>query len=159
MRACTTICRQKAKKLVAAVQATGLLSQGLISRKEVQGVVNARAHYSLSPEGILLWEGKPSIPQQRSLINELSTIYQDDPQAGRWGVTKALELPQRKLKWFRMETDVEVYVKTCPTCQGITGQRHARVRKLGAFVAAESPGGRDIHGWDHWITTLLQRRA
>ena len=142
---------------MAAVQATDLLSQRLV--KEVQGVVNACAHYSLSPEGILLWEGKLSIPQQRSLINELWTIHQDDPQAGRWGVTKALEPPQRKFKWFRMEADAEVYDKTCPTCQGITGQRHARVRKLGAFAAAGSPEGRNIHGWDHRITTFLQRRA
>jgi len=108
MRARTTVCRQKARQLVAAVQATDLLSQRLV--KEVQGVVNACAHYSLSPEGILLWEGKLSIPQQRSLINELWTIHQDDPQAGSWGVTKTLEPPQRKFKWFRMEA------KPTPKC-------------------------------------------
>jgi hypothetical protein len=44
------------KKLVAAVQSTDFLSQRLM--KEVQGVVNACAHYSLSPEGILLWKEK-----------------------------------------------------------------------------------------------------
>ncbi|KAK9326465.1 hypothetical protein V1520DRAFT_351294, partial [Lipomyces starkeyi] len=80
------------KKLIAAAQISDPLNQKLI--KEVKASNNARRDYELSPEGLLMWGDRIYIPQQRSLINELMSIYHDCPQAGHWGMTKTLELLQ-----------------------------------------------------------------
>jgi Integrase zinc binding domain len=52
--------------------------------------------YSRSEDGLLLYKRKLYVPNQRSLIGELMSMYHDDPHAGHWGVDKTLELLKRK---------------------------------------------------------------
>lgn len=82
---------------------------------------------------LLLWKERLYVPQQRSLIYELLSIYHDCPQTGHWGVEKTLELIQRKFKWTGMRNDVEEYVKTC---QGLTARRH---KPYGSLVSLPQP--------------------
>ena len=74
--------------------------------------------YSRSEDGLLLYKRRLYVPNQRSLIGELLTLYHDDPHAGHWGVDKTTELLKRKFCWKNMRADVEDYVRTCPVCQG-----------------------------------------
>ena len=139
------------KKLIAAVQATDPLSQRLI--KEIQNAPanQARGAYELSPEGLLMWGDKVCVPQQRSLINELMSIYHDCPQAGHWGMMKTLELLQRKFKWTGMRADVDEYVRTCPTCQGLAARRH---KPYGSLEPLPQPSRPWTEISMDWITGL-----
>jgi hypothetical protein len=115
----------------------------------------ARAHYSKAADGLLLYKERLYVPQQRSLICELMQLYHDDPLAGHWGVTKTFELLQRKFKWQNMRQDVELYVKTCPTCQGLSAPRHKPYGELSPLPQPAKP-------WKEisldWITQLPPSR-
>jgi hypothetical protein len=98
-----------------------------------------------------MWGDKVCVPQQRSLINELMSIYHDCPQAGHWGMMKTLELLQRKFKWTGMRADVDEYVRTCPTCQGLAARRH---KPYGSLEPLPQPSRPWTEISMDWITGL-----
>ena len=107
--------------------------------------------YSRSEDGLLLYKRRLYVPNQRSLIGELLTLYHDDPHAGHWGVDKTLELLKRKFFWKNMRVDVEDYVRTCPVCQGNAIGTHKPYGRLTPLPWPSRPW-KDISV--DWITGL-----
>ena len=111
--------------------------------------------YSRSEDGLLLYKRRLYVPNQRSLIGELLTLYHDDPHAGHWGVDKTLELLKRKFFWKNMRVDVEDYVRTCPVCQGNAIGTHkpygrlTPLRTTYAITVAFKALERHLSGLDH----------
>jgi hypothetical protein len=73
--------------------------------------------YSITQDGLLRYQGRLVVPQQKSLIHELLHLYHDDQFAGHWGIDKTRELLGRKFYWSGMSTDIREYVTTCSICQ------------------------------------------
>jgi len=63
-----------------------------------------------------LFDGKLYIPNQRSLIEELMSLYHNDLYVGHWGIEKIKELLKRKFYWPDINTNVENYVRIYPIC-------------------------------------------
>jgi transposase InsO family protein len=80
--------------------------------------------YSITQDGLLRYQGRLVVPQQKSLIHELLHLYHDDQFAGHWGIDKTRELLGRKFYWQGMSVDIREYVTTCSICQNNAIPRH-----------------------------------
>ncbi len=107
--------------------------------------------YQVDEQGILRYERKPYVPNQRSLIGELLRLHHDDEHAGHWGVEKTTELLRRKFRWKGMKADIEEYVRTCPVCQGNAISNHKPYGELQSLPRPTRPW-KDISV--DWITGL-----
>ena len=80
--------------------------------------------YTLTNEGVLLYEGRTFIPNVTSLKLGLLCQHHDSPAAGHFGITKTLELLSRSYYFPKMAQFVEEYVNSCPVCQRNKGTLH-----------------------------------
>jgi len=55
------------------------------------------SQYEKGAEGLLHYDKKIVVPNQRALIGEPVGLYHDDKHAGHWGIEKTLQLLRRKL--------------------------------------------------------------
>lgn len=125
----TTTYSYSKKYLIRSVQTADPLSQRLIKEARNTKAMKARESYMLSGD-LLMYKDRVYVPQQRSLIFELMSMYHDRPEAGHWGMKKTLELLKRKFKWNDMKADVDEYVRTSSICQGLSAHRHKPYRSL-----------------------------
>jgi transposase InsO family protein len=108
-------------------------------------------HYSITQDGLLRYQNRIVVPQQKSLIYELLYLYHDDQFAGHWGVDKTRELLGRKFYWSGMTTDIREYITTCSICQNNAIPRHKPYGQLNPLPVPSRP-------WEEvsldWITHL-----
>jgi hypothetical protein len=95
--------------------------------------------YSITPKGLLLYQGRTIVPQQKSLIYELLSLYHDDQFAGHWGINKTQELLARKFYWPDMTTDIREYITTCSICQNNAIPRHKPYGQLNPLPIPSRP--------------------
>jgi hypothetical protein len=122
--------------LVLELQKEDPLCQRL--RKEIESN-NPRKEYLIDSKGLLRYQDKILIPEQKSLIQELLYLYHDDQFAGHWGIDKTKDLLQRKFYWKNLTSDVHEYIVTCPTCQNMAITRHKPYGKLQSLPIPKGP--------------------
>ncbi|QRV93063.1 Retrotransposable element Tf2 protein [Ceratobasidium sp. AG-Ba] len=76
-------------------------------------------------EGILEYDGKIYIPDDRDLRFEILQRFHDSPVAGHQGHARTLELISREYYWPGLKAQVNRYVDTCEVCQRSKGYKQA----------------------------------
>ncbi|QRV96423.1 Retrotransposable element Tf2 protein [Ceratobasidium sp. AG-Ba] len=80
-------------------------------------------------EGILEYDGKVYIPDDRDLRLEILQRFHDSPIAGHQGHARTLELISREYYWPGMKAQVNRYVDTCEICQRSKGHKQPSPHK------------------------------
>ncbi|QRV77894.1 Retrotransposable element Tf2 protein [Ceratobasidium sp. AG-Ba] len=75
--------------------------------------------------GILEYDGKIYIPDDRDLRLEILQRFHDSPIAGHQGHARTLELISREYYWPGIKAQVNRYVDTCEICQRSKGHKQS----------------------------------
>ncbi|QRV84489.1 Retrotransposable element Tf2 protein [Ceratobasidium sp. AG-Ba] len=75
--------------------------------------------------GVLEYDGKIYIPDDRDLRIEILQRFHDSPIAGHQGHARTLELISREYYWPGLKAQVNRYVDTCEVCQRSKGYKQA----------------------------------
>jgi hypothetical protein len=94
--------------------------------------------WNMDSTGMLRYKGQAYVPDDEALKAEILTMNHDDPSAGHLGVSKTLELIQRKYYWQGMRQDVKRWIQTCAICQRTKLRRH---RPYGTLAPLPRPRG------------------
>ena len=125
-------------ELIKSVQLDDPFCQKLRA-SDAQGTRTQDAGWTLDSEGIASFQSKVYVPNDAAVRDELLKKHHDDPLAGHFGVTKTLELLQRKYYWNSMRNDVKTHIKTCDICQRLKSKRHRPYGDLNALPIPEGP--------------------
>ena len=111
------------------------------------------SHFSVSDDGLLLYDGLVYIPNSDPIKLYLLNQAHDDPTSGHFGQHKVYELLSRNFTWPGMKSYVDEYVRTCGTCQRVKPAHHKYRGLLQSLPTPTRPWG--SLSWDH-ITDLPQ---
>jgi transposase InsO family protein len=95
--------------------------------------------FKYNDQGLLFINKKMYIPDHGKLRVSLLKAYHDSPLAGHQGVSKTLELLQRKFCWLGLRRDVETYVRGCASCQRTKPSRQRPQGYLQSLEISDGP--------------------
>ena len=84
--------------------------------QEVHDSPDESSHWTMSPTGFLLYDGRIYVPSLGSLRTRVLQERHDHPLSGHPGQSKTLELLRRDYAWPKMRETVADYVKSCVVC-------------------------------------------
>ena len=76
-------------------------------------------------DGLLLYDGKVYVPEDKDIRLRLLQLHHDSPIAGHQGQARTLELLSRGYYWPGMKAQVNRYVDSCQTCQRSKGHKQS----------------------------------
>jgi hypothetical protein len=68
-------------------------------------------------EGLLLYDNRIYVPEDKDVRLDLLKLHHDSPVAGHQGHARTLEFISRNYYWPGMKAQVNRYVDSCETCQ------------------------------------------
>lgn len=95
--------------------------------------------YTCTTSGLILYNNRAVVPQEPSLRQELLRLYHDDPLAGHFGIERTVNLLQRNFYWRGMRAEVQDYIGSCGTCQGVVARRHRPYGSLESLPIPRRP--------------------
>ena len=107
-------------------------------------------------DGVLWREGLLWVPLSKQLKKVVLEAEHDSKIAGHFGRDKTYERITRNFTWPQMESDIDDYVTTCPTCRHNKASRHKRFGMLSALETPEAPWSDTLMDF---ITTLPSSRG
>jgi transposase InsO family protein len=126
---------------IRTAQRGDVLAQKKVSSIEGERVQGTVPESSWKLVNEILYKGEAVyIPSDSALRSVLLRQHHDDPYAGHFGVSRTLELLQRKFYWPGMGRDVAEYVATCDTCQLRKVHRHKPYGELQSLPIPAGPG-------------------
>ena len=109
-------------------------------RKEI--VDNARSNFSLSKDGILLYQRRICVPDQEGIKKQILAEAHSTPYSVHPGATKMYQDLKQHFWWRRMKNDIVDYVSRCLTCQKVKAEHQ---RPAGSLQPLEIPEWK----WEH----------
>ena len=76
-------------------------------------------------DGLLLYDGKVYVPEDKDIRLRLLQLHHDSPIVGHQGQARTLELLSRGYYWPGMKAQVNRYVDSCQTCQRSKGRKQS----------------------------------
>ena len=95
--------------------------------------------WSIDGQGLLRYKDRIWIPAEASVKSEILQRFHDDPLAGHFGVNRTEELIQRRFHWKKMRQEIQEYVRSCATCQGVVSRRHKPYGQLESLPKPARP--------------------
>ena len=95
--------------------------------------------WSIDGQGMLRYKDRIWIPAEASVKSEILQRFHDDPLAGHFGVNRTEELIQRRFHWKNMRQEIQEYVRSCATCQGVVSKRHKPYGQLESLPRPARP--------------------
>jgi transposase InsO family protein len=95
--------------------------------------------FKYSDKGLLMVDKKIYIPDHGDLRLHILKSCHDAALVGHQGVSKTLELIQRRLCWLGLRRDVEIYVRGCATCQRTKPSRQRPQGFLQSLEISDGP--------------------
>jgi len=102
--------------------------------------------------GLMLKEGKVSVPKDEEFRTEIIQLHYDTPVEGHRGQWKMVELVTQNFWWPGVTKEVKRYVEGCDSCQRNKNRTTATAGKLMPNEALEKPW---MHITADFITKLL----
>lgn len=96
--------------------------------------------WTVNGEGLLRYEGKAYVLNNKTVRYEVLSVNHDDPTGGHMAWRRTLANIRRKYYWHGMNAEVKEYVNTCDICQRIKVHRHAPYGKLQPLPVPKGPG-------------------
>ena len=96
-------------------------------------------NWGLDANGLLRRGNAVYVPDDPAVRAELLQANHDDLLGGHFGVSKTLEILQRKYFWEGMRKDVKEHVTTCDVCQRTAVKRHLPYGELSSFPLPSRP--------------------
>jgi len=90
-------------------------------------------------DGLLWYQGKIWIPNDKGLRTALIAKQHEPPQAGHGGTAKTTELISPPYYWPKIRKDIKSFIKNCDTSQGTKVVRHAPYGLLQSKEAPDRP--------------------
>jgi len=76
--------------------------------------------------GALTYEGRIYVPADASLLNNVISIFHDNPESGHFGALRTAELVSRDFYWPMLDAAIRKFIACCEVCHRIKAPRHAR---------------------------------
>jgi hypothetical protein len=101
--------------------------QGLIrntrNKDNLPATVRKQFHRYSWEGGLLLYDDRIYVPEDKDIRLDLLELHHDSPVAGHRGHARTLELLSRKYYWPGIKAQVNRYVDSCETCQRSKGHK------------------------------------
>jgi hypothetical protein len=85
--------------------------------------VRKQFHRYAWEEGVLLYDNRIYVPEDKDVRLDLLKLHHDLPIAGHQGHARTLEFLSRKYYWPGMKAQVNRYIDSCETCQHSKGHK------------------------------------
>jgi hypothetical protein len=126
------------KDLIKQVQGNDPECRGIQER--ILHETPVEPQWSVSTDGLLLHEERVYIPSEKAIHYELIQLHHDDPLAGHFGITRTIELLERKFYWKDLRKDVREYINACAICLESKAKHHRPYGELQPLPIPSRPG-------------------